>query len=111
MPSQSEQRVRNTIVQREKDKTEGAEKRTGKLAHMERIRKVSYRPEFEEASQTGFAKALLRQELVRQRETKLAHVALILVRREALRRVLEEERQLYAKEFSQKGLAIFQQRI
>lgn len=46
-----------------------------------RNRKVAYRPEFEEASQTGFVKALLRQELVRQRETKLAHVALILVGR------------------------------
>ncbi|KAK3551239.1 hypothetical protein QTP70_013829 [Hemibagrus guttatus] len=109
MSSQSEQRFRNTLVQRERDKTERVEKRTVKLSQLER--KVTYRSGFEEASQTGFAKAFLRQELVRQGEAKLAHVALLLVRREALRRVLEEERQLYDKELSQKGLAIFQQRI
>lgn len=36
---------------------------------------------FEEATQTGFAKALLRQELARQGEAKLGHVALVLVGR------------------------------
>ncbi|KAK2854857.1 hypothetical protein Q7C36_006726 [Tachysurus vachellii] len=107
MSSQSEQRFRNTLVQREKGRTERYEKRTVRLAQLER--KVTNRPECEEASQT--AKTLLHNELARKREAKLAHVALILERRVALRRVLEEERQLYAKELSQKGLAIFQQRI
>lgn len=135
--------------------------------------KVTHSSEFEEVTQTGLAKALLRQELARQREAKLGRIALILVgrwsngkefghlsdsscslysicspviaetlfllsllsgwsiiqfnwmlncsmllyfvflqvRREALCRVLEEDRQLYAKELSQKGLAIYQQRL
>lgn len=45
------------------------------------ISKVPHRSEFEEATQTGFARALLRQELTRQREAKMGHVALILVGR------------------------------
>lgn len=42
---------------------------------------VTHRSEVDEASQTGFAKSLLQQELTQQKETKLGHVALILVGR------------------------------
>lgn len=45
------------------------------------FRKVTNRPECEEASQTGFAKTPLHYELARRREAKLAHIALILVGR------------------------------
>lgn len=38
-----------------------------------------HRSEFKEATQTGFAKALLRQEHIRQREADLGHVAFIMV--------------------------------
>ncbi|KAB5586831.1 hypothetical protein PHYPO_G00006020 [Pangasianodon hypophthalmus] len=109
MSGHSEQRFKNTLVQREKEKIERDEKKTVRFAHPERISEVMHRSEFEKVTQTGFA--LLSKELAHQREAELARVALILVRREALRRVLEEERQLYAKELSQKGLAIYQQRI
>lgn len=46
-----------------------------------RISYVTHRSEVDKASQTGFAKSLLQQELTRQKEAKLGRVALILVGR------------------------------
>ncbi|KAM9488032.1 uncharacterized protein Hap1MRO34_005101 [Clarias gariepinus] len=104
MSGQRGQFFRNPCMQEKKDKIEKIEKKTVRIAQVKRS-------EFKEATQTGFAKALLRQEHIRQREADLGHVAFIMVRKEALRRVLDKEEQLYAKELSQKGLSIYHQRI
>ncbi|KAK9960560.1 hypothetical protein ABG768_008409 [Culter alburnus] len=57
-----------------------------------------------------YEKALKRRERTKQREMELWNTSLTLVRREALRRLLEQERQVHIRELSNTGLAIYQQR-
>ncbi|KAL6488612.1 hypothetical protein MHYP_G00023530 [Metynnis hypsauchen] len=113
MFGQTDRSFKSTLVQRERDKIKKEEEIAGRLAELESANNAVQKAEFEGAIQDGSvqARTLTHQDHLQQRETRLARTALILVRREALRRVLELERQMYSSELSQRGLTIYLQRI
>ncbi|KAL7887400.1 hypothetical protein AOLI_G00051210 [Acnodon oligacanthus] len=100
MFGQTDWRFKSTLVQRRRDKIKREEEIAGRLAGLESANNAVQKAELEGAIQAGSvqARTLTHQEHLQQRETRLAHTALILVRREALHRVLELERQLYNNE-------------
>ncbi|KAF4103497.1 hypothetical protein G5714_016380 [Onychostoma macrolepis] len=99
-------RSTNKFVQRERKDKEIAD-RTDEL---DRIKSVILKAEFECLGVNYYEKALKRRERIQQREMELWNTSLTMVRREALRRMLEQERQLHIRELSKIGLAIYQQR-
>ncbi|XP_066538424.1 cilia- and flagella-associated protein 141-like [Hoplias malabaricus] len=108
MFGQTRRHCTNTFELRERDRIKKKKEKVDRHAELESINNFMQRAEYLEAES---ARALMHQGRVQSRETHLAHTALTLVRREALRRLLEQERQLYNTELSQRGLAIYKQRI
>ncbi|XP_076844496.1 uncharacterized protein LOC143489390 isoform X1 [Brachyhypopomus gauderio] len=103
-------------VQRESERIKKQRDISDRLDDLESLSDISFKNNlqkaaFEAATQTGSAKTMIRHELARQREAVLGHTALTLVRREALRKTLEQDTRLYDVELNQRGLAIYQQRI
>ncbi|XP_076844497.1 uncharacterized protein LOC143489390 isoform X2 [Brachyhypopomus gauderio] len=98
-------------VQRESERIKKQRDISDRLDDLESFKNNLQKAAFEAATQTGSAKTMIRHELARQREAVLGHTALTLVRREALRKTLEQDTRLYDVELNQRGLAIYQQRI
>ncbi|KAK2903342.1 hypothetical protein QQF64_009718 [Cirrhinus molitorella] len=103
-------RSKNKFVQRERDRIRKDEEIADRTADLNRIKSVILKAEFECLGLNYCEKALKRRERTQQREMELWNTAVTLVRREALRRMLEQERQLHIRELSKIGLAIYQQR-
>ncbi|XP_077064959.1 uncharacterized protein LOC143716341 [Siphateles boraxobius] len=103
-------RSTNKFVQRERDGIRKAEEIADRTAELDAIKSVVLKAEFECHGLAVYEKALKRRERTKQREMELWNTSLTLIRREALRSLLEQERQLHIRELSKIDLAIYQQR-
>ncbi|KAI7806863.1 hypothetical protein IRJ41_013221 [Triplophysa rosa] len=98
---------KNKYDQRERDRIRKDEENNDRIAELDRIKSLILKAEFEDSADE---KSLSRRKMIQQREMELWKTSLTLARREALRRFLEEERQLHIRELNNIGLTIYQQR-
>ncbi|KTF74714.1 hypothetical protein cypCar_00016605 [Cyprinus carpio] len=103
-------RSTNKFVQKERDRIRKDGEIADRAAELDRINSVILKAEFECLGLNYYEKALKRRERIQQSEMELWITSLTTVRREALRRMLEQERLLHVRELSRIGRAIYQQR-